>query len=99
MWAAACSKKKMTNPLSILKRSAVGEGTKVSTAAAEIQRRFKNNSINSDRDKVEDTIMEYMECLIGMGYSEEWRIKLLTSSVKGYIRVLNLVAEGKTRQN
>ena len=41
--------KKMTNPLGILKRSAISEGTKASTASSEVMRRLKMFSQNAKK--------------------------------------------------
>ena len=40
-----------------------------------------------------------MDNLLGMGYSETWRIKVLTSALKGYKKVLDLVNKGLTNRN
>ena len=91
--------KSMTNKLGILKRSAISEGTKVSTACAEVMRRLKNTSMFASREQVEEVLTEYMDNLIGMGYDEDWRTKVLSSSIKGYRRILGQVREGKTQRN
>ena len=62
--------KPMTNPLSILRRSALAEGSKVSTAASEVMRRLKNCSENVDKKTVEEVLQRYADNLIGMGYPE-----------------------------
>ena len=91
--------KSMTNPLGILKRSVLAEGTKVSTASAEILRRLKTFSIHANKFMVEETLIEYMDNLLGMGYSEEWRQKVLTNTIKGYRRILALVEKGDSTRN
>ena len=62
----------MTNPLGILKRSAVSEGTKASTASSEVMRRLKMFSQHAKREDVEECLREYMDNLLGMGYNLEW---------------------------
>ena len=91
--------KTMTNPLGILRRSALSEGTKVSTACAEILRRLKNFSVHADKDKVEDALITYMDNLIGMGYREEWRMKVIKSTLLGYERILTKVDRGESVRN
>ena len=49
--------KPMTNPLGILRRSALSENTKVSTAGAEVMRRIKNCSEDSDKRLVEEALI------------------------------------------
>ena len=91
--------KTMTNPLGILRRSALSEGTKVSTACAEILRRLKNFSVHADKDKVEDALITYMDNLIGMGYREEWRMKVIKSTLLGYERILTKVDRRESVRN
>ena len=82
-----------------MRRSAVGEGTKVATTSDEIMRRIKTtDTFTSGRD-MKEILTEYMDNLIGMGYSYEWRVKVLTSTLVGYRRILKLVDQGKTDRN
>ena len=62
-------------------------------------RRIKNHSLNVSRELVEGFIAEYIDCRIGMGYSKEWREKVLASTIKGYVNILKLVAERKSMNN
>ena len=89
----------MANPISMLERSAVSDSSKRSTAGNEIVRRIKNHSLNVSRELVEGFIAEYIDCRIGMGYSKEWREKVLASTIKGYVNILKLVAERKSMNN
>ena len=80
-------KKPMASKLGILGRSAVPEGTKVSTAVSEVRRRWKNTSWMTSKKTVEDITLEYMDELAGNGYSVQWRrniIKAALGEFKGY---------------
>ena len=92
-------KKPMASKLGILKRSAIQEGTKVSTAVAEILKRWKLTSLHAPRREVEEVMKEYADCLTGMGYSKEWKVKVLTSALRGYQGILQLVDQGKVKRN
>ena len=89
----------MTNPLGILNRSALSENNKVSTAAAEVMRRLKNFSENVEKGQVEETLVEYMDNLCGMGYPHQWRMKVLKSTMLGYDRIMRKVDRGETARN
>ena len=78
--------KKMTNPQGILKMSAILEGTKASTASLEVMIRLKMFSQHAKKEDVEDCLLEYMNNLLGMGYTLEWRLKILTGTMKGLRR-------------
>ena len=62
--------KPMVNQLTILKRSAMPERTKVSTISAEILRRWKCTSVHRSAKAYEEITMKYMDALAAMGYSE-----------------------------
>ena len=62
-------------------------------------RHLKNTSIHESKEEIEEILIEYMDNLIGMGYEEEWRVKVLSSSLKGYRRILKLVEKGNTERN
>ena len=64
--------KEMTDPLGILKISEISENTKVWTAPSEKRRRFENHFEDANKDIVEDYLLEYMDNLPEMGYSEDW---------------------------
>ena len=80
--------KPMASKLGILKRSAVSEGTKVSTACSEILRRLKTTSTLISKKIFEEVTSKYMDNLIGMGNPEEWRVKVLIDTLRGYRRIL-----------
>ena len=40
-----------------------------------------------------------MDELSEMGYSHEWKVQVLTSAMKGYMRVIRKVQEGSTSRN
>ena len=80
-------KKPMASELGILGRSACPEGIKVSTAVAEILRRWKNSSPYLSREESEMITIKYMDELTGMGYSKKWRENVLNSAIEGYMKV------------
>ena len=80
-------KKPMASELSILGRSACPEGTKVSTAVAEVLRRWKNSSPLLPREESEMITIKYMDELCGMGYSQKWRENILQSALRGYKKI------------
>ena len=43
--------------------------------------------------------MELMGELAGIGYTEEWRTRVLRSAMTGYMRVLKNVTDGTVRRN
>ena len=81
--------KPMATKVNMLKRSAVMEGTKVSTASAEYRRMWKNMSLQVSTEEFERVTQEYTNDLAGMGYNYDWRSKVLLSAIKGYSRILN----------
>ena len=91
--------KEMTNPLGMLRRSAISEGSKISRASSETLRRITNHSVNMPKEMVDEILLEYMDNLLGMGYEEEWRLKVLTSTVRGYSRKMEKVEKGDTLRN
>ena len=48
---------------------------------------------------MERIIMGYMDNLTVMGYSLEWREKVLKAAMVGYQRILFQVRQGTTRRN
>ena len=92
-------REKVSNPLGILKRSALSEYTKVSTENSEVMRRMKNCLENCDKGVVEEMLLDYMENLCGMRYSFQWRSKVLRSTQEGYKKVMEMVGRGETRRN
>ena len=91
--------KPMANPLTMLRRSAVPEGTKVATVSQEILRRWRNTSLGVGRKKVEQVTKEYMDNLAAMGYPWEWRNKVLQKALTGYMRLLARVESGGVTRN
>ena len=78
----------MANPLVILARSAVPEGTKVATMVAEIKRRWKNTWEGASTQTYEAITMKFMDNLAAMGYGLSWRKDVLMKALIGYMRVL-----------
>ena len=62
-------------------------------------RRLKNHSVHAKKELVEEVLIEYMDNLLGMGYTEEWRTKVLRSTFLGYERVMQKVDRGETQRN
>merc|ERR1711954_206549 len=89
----------MATRIGILSRSALMEDTKVSTVSAEFTRRWKNTSVYCSQEDFEGVTKEYLNDLEGMGYSREWRYKVLLSAIKGYTRVLRKVDLGLVARN
>ena len=78
----------MANKIVILKRSALPEGTKVATMVSEIHRRWKNTWEVAPKSVFEEITKNFMDNLAGMGYSFEWRKKVLSKALTGYMRIL-----------
>ena len=91
--------KPMTNKLGLLKRSALSENTKVSSASAEYMRRWKNCSLGLSKKQMEEITMDYSDALCGMGYPTDWIARVLKSTLQGYKKILSLMDEGKTKRN
>ena len=91
--------KPVTNPLCILKRSALPEQVKVTTATQELLRRWKTSSLEVDTEEMEKITTRYMDNLMAMGYTLEWRVKVLKSALVGYQRILFKVDHDGIRRN
>merc|ERR1711954_12723 len=89
----------MATRIGILSRSALMEDTKVSTVSAEFTRRWKNTSVYCSQEDFEEVTKQFLDDLEGMGYSREWRLKVLLSAIKGYTRVLRKVDLGLVARN
>ena len=73
----------MASPITILRRTAMMENCKVSTASSEYRRRWKNSSKASSKESFEQITQEFTDALHGMGYSEEWVERVLLGAAKG----------------
>ena len=51
----------------------------------------KTTSENAPKEVVEDIIHRYMDNLTGMGYTLQWRTKVLKSTMIGYMKILQRV--------
>ena len=89
----------MASRFTILKRSAVPEGTKLATATAEFNRRLKRTSTLIGRKEQERILEEYVDDLRGMGYQDDWIKRVLGNTMKGYMKVLGMVQQGETTRN
>ena len=85
--------------MTILCRSAQPEGMKVSTMSAEIRRRMKTTCEENSQEVHEEILREFMDDLSAMGYPMKWRKKVLESSIRGYMKVLKQVRDGKIQRN
>ena len=91
--------KPVSNPLTILRRSAMAEGVKVATAVQECMRRWRNSSTGLGRTSMEMITLDYMDRLTAMGYTEEWRARILEKAAIGYARILAKVEKGESSRN
>ena len=92
-------KKPMATRLGTMRRAAVSENTKVATAVAEFQRRWKNCSEGTPKEVMFEISRDYADDLLGMGYPREWIEKILDKALTGYERVLRKVSLEETRRN
>ena len=83
----------------MLARSAIPEGSKVATVSAEIIRRLKRTSTYLGTGVFEQIIRKYMDDLAAMGFSHQWRKRVLTSTMTGYRRILYRESQGTTPRN
>ena len=86
--------KPMANRVGNRKASAAPEQQKVSTTSQEFLRRLKNTSRDLPPEVIEEVIMTYMEELQEGGYTEDWRLEVLESAIKGYERIWKSEVEG-----
>ena len=91
--------KAVTNPLNILRRSAMPEGLKVATTSQEILRRLKTSGEYLPKETTEEILKKYMDNLSAMGYSHAWKKKVLRTTMIGYMRVLMKSRKGETSRN
>ena len=92
-------KKPMATKIGILARSAMMDNTKITTASAELTRRWKNTSEFCEKQVFERITKEYMDDLKGMGYGDGWRERVLMGAITGYCRTLAKVEMGIVRRN
>ena len=92
-------KKPMANRVPNVRESAVPDGHKMATISQEIIRRLKNTSRDLPVQEMERVLKEYMDELILGGYNLEFRVKVLTSAMKGYMKMYNDQKEGTGRIN
>ena len=92
-------KKPMSNKISILRRSALPEATKVSTMVAEIHSRWKNTWEGASTSTFENITKLVLDDLSSMGYNEQWRREILLKATRGYMRILKLQKKGETLRN
>ena len=59
----------------------------MSTATAEVIRRWKNTSTLLSRRTFEEITLDYSDDLTAMGFSEKWRRNILSVALEGYMKV------------
>ena len=59
-------------------------------------RRLKSTSLGVHRSEAERILIEYMDNMAGMGYSWEYREKVMRAAMTGYIRILTHTKLGQT---
>ena len=92
-------KKPMANKRSNLARAGLPEGSKASTASAEILRRMKTVSRELPDQELDKIIREYMTELRHGGYSHQFRVNVLESARKGYANIWKLETAGNGHVN
>ena len=92
-------KKPMARNITILERSAMPNRSKVATFTSEIIRRLKCTSTNVSKEGFETILIEYMDNLTAMGYSEKWRAEVLLAAMRGYCKMLMREEKGICPRN
>ena len=92
-------KKQVSNPITILKHTAMPESKKVATFSNEILRRLKTTHVEVSQTEMEGTIMTLMDELSAMGYAQEWKEKVLRAALIGYMRILEKVRKKEAPRN
>ena len=67
--------------------------------SAEILRRMKTTFEYLSKNEHQNILVTFMDELSAMGHPLEWRLKILHSSIKGYMRVLKKVEDGVVTRN
>ena len=80
-------KKPMAAILTTLARSAAPESSKVSTATAEVIRRWKNTSTLLSKEEFERITLDYSDDLSAMGFSTKWKRNVFMSALCGYTKI------------
>ena len=62
-------------------------------------RRWKCTSVQRGAGAFRDITTKYMDALAAMGYPEDWRRKVLESTLRGYMRILAQEKKGVTMRN
>ena len=74
--------------MTILRRIAMAEGDKVATVVQEVMRRWRKSSTGLGKETMEKMMLENMNRLAAMGYTVEWRTRILEKVAGGYSRIL-----------
>ena len=75
------------------------ESIKVATFSNEILRRLKTTHMEANQEDCERILIELMDNLAAMGYTEEWREKVMRAAIIGYMRLLERVRKGEIPRN
>ena len=92
-------RKDMTIPILILKRSAMPEGVTVATFSSEILRGLRTRGLGVSKEETEEVILDMMDNLTAMGYSQQWRDNVLKATIAGNMRVLKKEERGEASPN
>ena len=91
--------KPVSNKFTILRQSAMPESVKVATFSNKILRRLKTSHVGANQEDMEDFILNLMDELTAMGYTQEWRERVLNAAMTGYMRLLAKVESGDAKRN
>ena len=75
------------------------ESVMVATFPNEILRRLKTSHVGANQVDMEDIILNLMDELTAMGYTQECREKVLNAAMTGYMRLLAKVESGDAKRN
>ena len=68
------------------------ESVKVATFSNEILRRLKTSDTEVSQTEMEEILIQLMDDLTAIGYTQEWKEKVLRAAMLGYMRLLKKVS-------
>ena len=71
----------------------------MATFSNELLRRIKTTQLGVSQEDLEEILKELMDDLTAMGYTSEWREKVLKAATVGYMRILDKVSKGEGPRN